>query len=177
MIIDERDYREEVVKDIAKKMMIAARTAPKTRGNDLVEIKLVDGEDIKHISDAMFDLSKNGGLHFLERDAENILKAQCILLVGVREQTMALNCGYCGSNTCADKPLNIPCTMNAIDVGIALGSACATASDLRVDTRIMYSVGSVVLKMGIMGKDCRMVYAIPISASSKNPFFDRVVKK
>lgn len=74
MIIDERDYREEVVKDIAKKMMIAARTAPKTRGSDLVEIKLVDGEDIKHISDAMFDLSKNGGLHFLEEMQKIYLK-------------------------------------------------------------------------------------------------------
>ena len=36
---------------------------------------------------------------------------------------------------------DVPCAFNSIDVGIAVGSACATAADLRLDTRVMYSAG------------------------------------
>ncbi len=35
----------------------------------------------------------------------------------------------------------VPCAINSIDVGIAIGSACATAADMRVDTRVMFSAG------------------------------------
>jgi uncharacterized ferredoxin-like protein len=62
-----------------------------------------------------------------------------------------------------------------VDVGIALGSACATAADLRVDTRVLFSGGLVAEKLGWL-EHCTQVYAIPVSASSKNPFFDRVPK-
>ena len=62
--------------------------------------------------------------------------------------------------------------MNTIDVGIAVGSACATAADLRLDTRVMYSVGYAALKLGWM-PSCNYIIDIPVSASSKNPFFDR----
>jgi uncharacterized ferredoxin-like protein len=30
-----------------------------------------------------------------------------------------------------------------------------------------------VLEMGILGKDVKVAYGIPLSVSSKNPFFDR----
>lgn len=59
--------------------------------------------------------------------------------------------------------------MNSIDVGIAIGSACATAADLRVDTRVMFSAGLAAQRLEWL-KGCRQVMAIPVSASSKNPF-------
>lgn len=54
-------------------------------------------------------------------------------------------------------------------------SACATAADQRVDTRVMFSVGLAAQRLQLLG-DCKCVMAIPVSASSKNPFFDRKPK-
>ena len=70
------------------------------------------------------------------------------------------------------RPAGVPCAMNTIDVGIAVGSACATASDLRLDTRVMYSAGYAAKQLGWLD-GCNFIIAIPVSASSKNPFFDR----
>ena len=106
------------------------------------------------------------------RDADNILSAEAVILIGSREEAMCLNCGYCGFPTCGERPEGVPCAMNTIDVGLAVGSACATAADLRLDTRVMYSVGYAALKLDWM-PGCNYIIGIPVSASSKNPFFDR----
>ena len=70
----------------------------------------------------------------------------------------------------------VPCSLNSIDVGIAIGSACATAADLRLDTRVMYSIGVAVEQLGWIGEEVHLTMGIAISASSKNPFFDRPTK-
>ena len=57
-------------------------------------------------------------------------------------------------------------------MGIALGSMAAKAADLRIDTRIMFSAGYAARKLGLLS-ECRNVLAMPLSISSKNPFFDR----
>jgi uncharacterized ferredoxin-like protein len=46
---------------------------------------------------------------------------------------------------------------------------------LRVDTRVMFSAGLAAQRLEWL-KGCRQVMAIPVSASSKNPFFDRKPK-
>ena len=63
----------------------------------------------------------------------------------------------------------------SVDLGIAIGSACAMAADMRVDTRVMFSAGLAAQRLGLLG-DCKCVMAIPVSCSSKNPFFDRKPK-
>ncbi len=67
----------------------------------------------------------------------------------------------------------VPCAFNSVDVGIALGSAVATAADCRVDTRVMYSAGMAAARMKLLGEGPYQYFAIPVSASSKSPFFDR----
>ena len=47
------------------------------------------------------------------------------------------------------------------------------AADRRVDTRIMYTAGCAALALGLLGADVKIAYAIPLSISGKNPFFDR----
>lgn len=155
-------------------MLTAARTAPKGKGYDIVEIELVTGNDIKLLSNKMLVYSIKTGLKFITRDAENILAAGAVILIGTKKKIQNLNCGYCGFATCEEKNKfpEVPCSLNTVDVGIALGSAVSIASDHRVDTRIMFSAGRVAVEMGWM-KGCSNVYAIPISCSSKNPFFDR----
>ena len=176
MIINERESRHEQVLNVARQMMTAARTAPKGKGVDIIEVALVTDEDIKKLSEQLISLSEEKGMKFFLRDANNILSAECVLLIGTRELAQGLNCGHCGFPTCAERSAGVPCAINSVDVGIAIGSACAMAADHRVDTRVMFSAGLAAQRLDIL-KGCKQVFAIPVSASSKNPFFDRKPKE
>lgn len=177
MIYDERENRHTHFLRIAAQMMTAARTSPKGKGIDALEIMTVTDEDIERLADATRAVGEERGLGFFLRDAENIRHAEAVVLIGSRTKPQGLNCGYCGAGTCEAKLKNpeMPCALNTVDLGIALGSAVATAADLRADTRIMFSVGMAVKTLGLM-TECHSVYAIPLSGSSKNPFFDRATK-
>lgn len=172
MILNERDSRHEQVLLAARQMMIAARTAPKGKGIDVVEAALVTDGDLKVLSDKLKEMYAANGMKFFLRDADNILQAECVIIVGTRPQPQGLNCGHCGFPTCEGRSAGVPCALNTIDVGIAVGSACALAADLRLDTRVMFSAGIAAQRLGWL-PDCQTVLAIPVSASSKNPFFDR----
>ena len=147
MIQNERASRHEHVLDVARQMMTAARTAPKGKGVDIIEIAMVTGDDLKVLSDKMVAMVEEHGMKFFLRDAANILQAECVIIIGTREQVQGLNCGH-----------------------------CATAADLRVDTRVMFSAGLAAQQLEWL-PGCRSVYAIPVSASTKNPFFDRKPKE
>lgn len=172
MIQNERDARREHLLQVGRQMMTAARTAPKGKGVDIIEVALVTDEEIESLSNKMVAMVEENAMKFFLRDADNILQADCIVLIGTREQPQGLNCGHCGYDTCAARSAGVPCALNGIDVGIAIGSACATAADMRVDTRVMFSAGIAAQQLNWL-PDCKMVFAIPVSASSKNPFFDR----
>ncbi|MEI8271776.1 MAG: DUF2148 domain-containing protein [Paludibacter sp.] len=175
MLTNERDTRTERLLHVANDMMTAARTAPKGKGFDIIEVALITGETIKQLSNAMVEYSKKTGLKFVLRDSANILQAEAIILIGTKQQIHKLNCGYCGFETCAEKQKyqEVPCSINSVDVGIAIGSACSVAADRRVDSRVMFSVGRVAQEMGLLPA-CSNIYGIPISCSSKSPFFDRI---
>lgn len=176
MIQNEREIRQELVVEAARRMMTAARTAPKGKGVDIMEIAILTGEDRDRLSGEMLCVAEEMGLKFFLRDAENIRQADAILIIGTRQHVQGLNCGHCGFDTCAGKPEAVPCAINTVDVGIAIGSACATAADLRVDTRVMFSAGLAAQRLKLLGES-KCVMAIPVSASSKNPFFDRKPKE
>jgi len=175
MIINERDTRNERLLEVANTMMSAARTAPKGKGFDIIEVLTITGDTIKHLSDAMLEYAEKSGLKFVLRDSANILNAEAIVLIGTKQHIQNLNCGYCGFDSCNEKQQfpNIPCSINSVDVGIAIGSACSIAADNRVDSRVMFSVGRVAQELNLM-PGCSNIYGIPISCSSKNPFFDRI---
>ncbi|EGJ71774.1 Protein of unknown function DUF2148 [Bacteroides coprosuis DSM 18011] len=176
MILNERDNRKERALDVAYKMINAARTAPKTKGADLIETAIVTGENIQELSEEMLYLEYRGGKYQFDRDSANILQAECVVLIGTKEKAMGLNCGHCGFITCGSRSSEVLCVFNSVDVGIAVGSACAMAADMRVDTRVMFSAGLAAQKLNYL-PGCSMLMAIPISISSKNPFFDRQPKK
>lgn len=174
MILDERKIRNEHIQYVAKQMATAARTAPKGKGIDIQEIIIVSGNDIVLLSEKMIEIASIKGMKFFIRDAENILQAEAILIIGTKKHNQGLNCGYCGYDTCAekDKHPKVPCAINITDLGIAIGSAVSAAADLRVDNRVMFSVGLAAKELGWL-QDCTAAFGIPVSASSKNPFFDR----
>ena len=175
MIQNERETRHQRVMDAVGKMMTAARTAPKGKGIDIIEIIAAEGSDLQTLSDKTREIGTQNGRKFFFRDADNVLKAEAVVLIGTRQQKQVLDCSYCGSPTCSDKPDEVPCAINSVDVGIAIGSACAMAADMRLDTRVMFSVGYAALALDWL-KGCQTVIAILVSASTKNPFFDRQVQ-
>ena len=139
MIIDERTSRSETVAAIARSIMTAGRTAPKSKGVDLIEIVTITGEPIARLAEATREAGEENGMKFFLRDADNIRQAQAVVLVGSRSMPIGLDCGYCGFASCAAKNEHpaVPCALNSVDLGIAIGSMTAQAADLRVDGRGM----------------------------------------
>jgi uncharacterized ferredoxin-like protein len=172
MLLNERETRHAQAMEAVKQMMTAARTAPKGKGIDVIEIIAVEGKEIEILSAKTKELGEQNGMKFFLRDAANILLAEAVVLIGTRTSEHGLNCAHCGYPTCGDKPKPVPCALNSVDVGIAIGSACATAADLRLDTRVMFSVGYAAQALNLP-EGCHTVFAIPVSISSKSPFFDR----
>ena len=132
----------------------------------------VSHEDTVEIADKMKLIAAEHKVDFFNRDAENILQCGAIVLFGMKISPLGLNCGACGFPTCGVKPKNVPCFFNANDLGIAIGSAASLAADMRVDSRVMFSVGQAVLDLKMM-PDCNMVLALPLAVKGKSVFFDR----
>ena len=178
MIIREEIIRTERLHQVALGMMSAARTAPKTKGVDVLQIAMFEGDDIGLLSRKMKELAESLGRSYFMRDADNILQAGAVVLIGSKIKPAGLDCGYCGFPSCVTKCelQEVPCAFNSIDLGIAIGSAVSFAADSRVDSRVMYSIGEAVRRLGVM-KECSQIIGIPISCTGKSPFFDRVPKR
>jgi uncharacterized ferredoxin-like protein len=174
MIEAEKNFRSAAVKQVAQLMALAARTAPKAKGLDLLEIVVISGEEVARLSAKMTEIGDREKHPTFLRDAENIRQAQAILLLGSRRQSVGLKyCSFCGWPNCAEsEKAGAICAHNSGDLGIAVGSAVAVASNHHLDNRIMYTVGKAALEMGLLG-EAVIAYGIPLSVSAKNPFFDR----
>ncbi len=171
---------EDALELVAQLMEISARTAPKAVGKDFVETKVVAGDDLKRLAEQMELYGQETGKKNYDRDARGVAAAGALLLVGLKDAApCGLNCGACGYSACADLPdlaegrefAGPICAWRLVDLGIALGSAAKTASIHNVDNRIMYRIGVVARKMGLIDAD--VACGVPLSASGKNPYFDR----
>ena len=107
-----------------------------------------------------------------------------MLLIGVtgepKRLEQPLDCGACGYESCSllakarkkTRDFTGPnCIFQAMDLGIALGSAVKIASELNIDNRMMYSIGVAAKDMGLLDAD--VIIGIPLAVTGKSPFFDR----
>lgn len=176
-LIKEKSFLNETVTELAKRILIAARTAPKTRGKDNIYTAILTGDDILSLAEKMKQIGEDDDNHIFLRDAQNLIDgAKAVILIGCRINSAGLKyCGLCGFDNCDEKNKkpDIPCVFNTTDLGIAVGSAVSLAADLRIDNRIMYTIGMAAKEMNLPDKDSKITYGIPLSVSSKNPFFDR----
>jgi uncharacterized ferredoxin-like protein len=175
------------VRVAATLMATAARTAPKTRGLDSVETLILDGDDLDTLARAMEAKvgEKGGKLPSFARDAKNVRASAAVLLIGVtgepKNPKVPLDCGACGYGGCAEfietkksegedfrGPL---CMFQAVDLGIALGSAAKTAGLCNIDSRIMYTIGAAARKLKLLNSD--VIIGFPLSVTGKSPYFDR----
>ncbi|MEA3506241.1 MAG: DUF2148 domain-containing protein, partial [Elusimicrobiota bacterium] len=134
-----------------------------------------EGDELDSLADAMERTGKKTSRpETFSRDAASVKKASCLIVIATTASTLGLDCSFCGFQTCREaEKSGATCAYNSGDLGIAVGSAISTARDFNVDNRIMYTAGYTVKKEELMGKDIRMALGIPLSATGKNPFFDR----
>lgn len=175
MLYKEEEIRKSHIFEVAKSMMIAARTAPKARGKDNLVISVITGDHVIELSNKMKEMFEENNQAFFLRDSENILLSDAVVLIGTKLVVAGLNCGLCGYKTCEEKEENklCPCVFNSHDLGIAIGSATSIAADNRVDNRVMFSAGQAARELGFFTQEIGFGFAIPLSAMGKNPFFDR----
>ncbi|HDI46788.1 MAG TPA: hypothetical protein ENF82_03170 [Candidatus Methanomethylia archaeon] len=180
----------EGVLEVAKLMCVSARTAPKTYGVDDILTAIITGEDKDKLADEMEKYSEEHGEDYwwVKRDAENVRNSAAVVLIGVRGTKSAegLNCGACGYPSCAEMEKAVKtkgkdfigpnCMYKLLDLGIAIGSAVKTASIHNVDNRVMTSVGTAAMKLGLM-PEASVIMGIPLAALGKNPYFDRRGKR
>lgn len=164
---------------VADLMVLAARTAPKSGGKDFVVAKVIEGEAVQKLGDRMIVYGRQRNILGFERDGDNVKHSEAVVLIGLLEAAvMELNCGACGAETCIlpnthEGEFKGPnCALRLLDMGIALGSAVKMAGMLNVDNRIMYRVGVLAREMGLIEAD--FVMGIPLSATGKSIYFDRV---
>jgi len=160
---------------IVEFMAAAARTAPKTRGIDNIEIISIDDEPTRtKLIEKMKSISKRDNRPSMERDANSIGPSPAIVVIGAKTNPSGLNCGFCGYKTCEElKKTSGICTYNSIDLGIAVSSAAVTANQFHADNRVMYSIGMASLELKLFSADVKIALGIPLSITGKNPYFDR----
>ncbi len=171
----------EGLKTVAELMAVSARTAPKSAGQDFVEIKILDGEEIQDLAEGMVTFGRDRGKANFDRDGKNVGQSEVVVLIGLKgDRALGLNCGGCGHATCKELEeakkfegefRGPHCAYRLLDMGIALGSAVKTAGLLNADNRIMYRIGAVARSMGLCDWD--YVMGIPLSATGKSIYFDR----
>lgn len=171
---------QETVKTVADLMALSAITAPKTRGQDILEIKVLMGEDKDKVANEMLKIAKERDIPGFTRDGNNVKDSDALLLAGLKpHESCGFDCRACGFDNCgefdstkAEGDFAGPnCAFRLLDLGIALGSAVKTASIHNVDNRIMYRVGIAANRLDIM--DSNIIMGIPVSVSGKSIFFDR----
>ncbi|MBN1883016.1 MAG: hypothetical protein JW885_12645 [Deltaproteobacteria bacterium] len=174
-----RPEEREGLNIAARLMAVSARTAPKSKGEDFVLTKILEGDDLEPLAVEMEKYGRETNRPNYDRDAANIRNTPVMLLIGIKNaDPLGLNCGACGFDTCAElKQRTGPqftgphCAFRLMDMGIALGSAVKTAAMLNVDNRIMQRAGVLARRSGVVDWD--YVMGIPLSATGKNIYFDR----
>jgi uncharacterized ferredoxin-like protein len=180
--MDKESIVHEAVESVCQMMAVAAITAPKAKGMNFVEVKvLISSEELKVLSEAMDAYGQKMDKKGLIRDSRNVAKSDAVVLIGLKSAaTAGLNCGACGYDLCdeltaaarARGEFEGPiCAHRILDMGIAMGSAAKTASLFNVDSRIMYSIGAAARQMKLV--DWEFVLGIPVSVSGKSIYFDR----
>lgn len=164
-MIEGVDLVRDGVVAVAKLMAISATTAPKARGRENIVVKILDKpEELETLARKMDELAEIYG-DFFKRDAENVRRSQAVILIGCKILNLELK-------SPKNWKIDADTVCSLVNLGIAIGSAVKTASIHNVDNRIMFSIGVAAQEEKMI--EAEYVFGIPLSASSKNPYFDRV---
>ncbi|MBI2874594.1 MAG: ferredoxin [Firmicutes bacterium] len=160
---------------MARLMCVAAVTAPKCRGRNRLTVATLSVEERDRLAREMRSVTEESGARGFARDADGVESAGAVVLLGVRSERSDLDpCSFCGFGNCDEmEAAGGACGHCLIDLGIAVGSAVSVAADHRVDNRVLYTAGLAAMRIGLLPSDLVAAVGIPLSATAKNPYFDR----
>ncbi len=173
-----------VVQTIAELMEVAAITAPKAVGANFIVTKILDTDESQRLGAAMYTYGEETGKKNFDRDGRNVSDSDGVVLIGLKDgDPIGIDCAACGVPVCLEintgeqegEFLGPQCAIRLLDLGIAIGSAVKTAQIHNVDNRIMYRIGVVARKLGMIDAD--IVMGIPLSITGKSIYYDRPAKK
>jgi uncharacterized ferredoxin-like protein len=189
------ELRAPVIRQVGQLMAAAAMTAPKSGGQLLgagaptfLETVLVD--DPAALA-ALAQWMRARGTERREaiwfRDADAAQALDGVLFVGLSNPYPPnYDCGACGYATCAEflhatKVQRVEsdeleftgptCTLRAVDLGVAVGSAARTAAAHCVDCRCQTRIAVAARKLGLIQAD--LAVALSLSLTHKAITFDR----
>lgn len=194
-----QDLRQTIVDQVAGQLAMTAMTAPKSGGKLINEGKPVfleityvnDRDTIDRLVEWMrqWGTTHKAQDAYWLRDAESAQRMQGIVFIGLlHAYPPNYDCGACGYATCNEflaetrelkkkakedstfEFLGPHCTMRAIDLGVAVGSAAKLSGILGADTRCQTRIAAAARKLGIIEAD--LAVALSISGTHKNIFFD-----
>lgn len=167
----------EALKIVADLLCLAARTAPKTCGIDVILVRPATDDERRRLAAEMARIAQERQLAFFLRDSENVAQSPQVVLLAARSRRAGLKgCNYCGFDGCAaNEAAGGTCAFNHVDLGIAASSAAAVAGLHHADCRIMYSVGVAAQNLDLFGEPVVSALGLPLSATGKSPFFDRTM--
>lgn len=170
----------QAMRTIAELMEIAAITAPKAVGSNFVVTRILEPEDVSRLAEEMARYGEETGKKNFDRDGANVADSDAVVLIGIKDaEPVGIDCAACGFPVCFEintgerqgEFLGPQCAIRLLDLGIAIGSAVKTAQIHNVDNRIMYRIGVVARKLGMIDAD--LVMGIPLSVTGKNIYYDR----
>ena len=85
---------------VTELMEVAARTAPKSVGQDFVVTSILLGEEVRKLGEAMIAYGERTGKGNFDRDGQNVLDSQAVFLVGLKDaEVLNLDCGVCNAKS------------------------------------------------------------------------------
>ncbi len=191
-IYDANELAQERLFDIAVYCAQAALKAPQITGKVELKMKILTGEAIHPVLEALTIIGRVDLFNFLSfatwQNAMAKGKLPVLLLVGahVRRSDLNYNCGACGFPTCAEfnkyaKSIDPPpylmvkgpvCIWRLIDYGTACDWACAAAWQHNITNRIEVATGWAAREIGILG-DCDVVHGLPLGPCEDLHWYSR----
>jgi uncharacterized ferredoxin-like protein len=182
-LFQSEECEKEGILQASKLMLVSARTAPKSGGVDDILTLVASGSEKESLASEMDKIAEERGIDGFKRDAKNVKDSEIVVLIGARgTKKFGLSCGACGYKDCTEFEkaerkagrdfVGPTCLFKALDLGIALGSAVKTASELNVDNRIMYRIGVAAMRLNLL-PEASVIMGIPLSAKGKSIYFDR----
>lgn len=186
--------RKETVRQVARLCAAAAITAPKSGGQLLLrgarpflETVIVDErETLASLAAWMRRRAQERQEAIWLRDAEVAERVDAVLFIGLKDAYPPnYDCGACGFATCVEflratavqrrasarlefeGPL---CTLRAVDLGVAVGSAAKSAALYSIDARCQTRIAVAARHLGVI--ESQLAVALSLSLTHKSIGFD-----
>jgi len=152
------ELEQNVLIEVAKRMCIAARTAPKANGKDFLITAILSGEELKPLQEEMKRYGEENHFQYFIRDAENI-EGKVVVLIGTKLKN-------------PDESVE-SYTSSAVDLGNCHRFSCVRCCRPPGRQPCYVLCGKSGPKHRDFGRRCKNCLWYPLSISGKNPFFDR----